>query len=80
MTMSNKLNRLFPVAAKIFEKTPTEAAVKNKIPISSIQKTASELKRGVIPKELMFFRGNENDLISQKAPIIWTERRYGKIS
>ena len=34
---SNKLNRLLPEAAKIFQETPAEASIKNEISISNIE-------------------------------------------
>ena len=66
LVMRNKLNRLFPEAAKIFQEIPTEAAVKNEIPIPNIQKIARELERAAVPKDVMFFRGGENAQFCKK--------------
>ena len=67
--MGDKLNKMFPEAANIFQETPTETAVKNEISIPNLQKITSELERGAVPKELMFFRGGENVQLRKKLDI-----------
>ena len=69
--MSNKLNRLFPEAAKTFQETPTETTIKNAVPILNIENIVSELERGDVPKELMFFRGGKNAQFRKKLEMFW---------
>ena len=64
--MSDGLNRLFPEAAKIFQQAPAETDVKNEISIPNLEKIASQLEGGAVPKELVFFRGSENAQFCKK--------------
>lgn len=51
LVTSNKLNRLFPEAANLFQEAPETAAVKNQIPIGNIEKISRDLERCVIPED-----------------------------
>ena len=67
--MSDKLNKLFWEADKIFPETSAEIESKNEIPIPNLQKIDTELERGVFPKILGFFRGSENAKFWKKIEI-----------
>lgn len=59
----DKLNRLFPEAANIFQETSTENGCQK---WNSYKKTAAELERSAALKELMFLRGGENAQFCKK--------------
>lgn len=49
--ISNKLNRLFPEATKLFQEATETAAVKNEILIGNIEKISRDLERCAIPED-----------------------------